>query len=352
MAVGGLSLIVLCATVAQLVITGADLLARQRRARDLLVVLSLVVAAAPVLLAIETAQQFDHPEEQSGIADVVSVLPPAWPGQAISNAAAGDSAGAGLALAGKGDPFAGFATWIGGRRGAVAAAEGRLLWREPGRLPNALMFSVIFGGLITALAAASYAGNDIRMAALGATALTVITIARRGNEIGMHAGALWQNVVAPGRAADDLLGRDLVALWVDAPLVAVTALGIAAFTGGWVILPGALVAGAAAILAAYAAMAVIAVRLAQPQPVTKDGTPSPNSRMNPIVALASMALWALALAPVFALLAIPGSAGEAWLAIAAPLALLYGFAVWWTTHRILGRWLDENQATLLNRLTR
>lgn len=384
MALGAVALVLLCAVAGRVTITGADLLAQQRRARDLLMLLSVGVGIVPLVLAWQTADQFDHPEKNSVLADTLSVLPPAWPGRAIAAAGAEKNVEALLSLAGTavlvglcwwawvslvgrsllaenasttrrerdGDPFGSFGRWVGGRRGAVASAEGRLIWREPGRLPNTLLFAVLIGGMATALAAAVYGSSNAHLAALGVVGLTIVTMGRRGNELGVHAPALWQNVIAPGRSADDLVGRDLAALWIDGILVGGAAVIITAITGGWLVLPGILVAGGGAILVSYAIVRIIAVRLAQPAPSAKDGGPNQTSGQNPLVSVATIVAWGVTMAPVFAVLSVPAALGEGWLALAAPLAFLYGAALWWVTLRWLGRWLDEHQADLLNQLTR
>ena len=185
----GVALVLLCAITGQLIATGADLLGRQRHARDLLLLLTFVLAAVPVVLFFVLKNQYQNPLAASGSAGVVEWIPLAWPGVAMAAAGQGLTGTALAALGGSfvviglggwawtaiisrsmlaqdsstirtrrsSDPYAGFARWLpGNRRGAVAALELRLLWREPARLPGVIMGTLIFGGIFTVIAAALF----------------------------------------------------------------------------------------------------------------------------------------------------------------------------------------------------
>ena len=80
-----------------------------------------------------------------------------------------------IRASGTGDPFARFARWLpGNRRGAVAALELRLLWREPARLPGVIISTLVFGGVFTIIAAALFDLGTAGMAVFGVCAVSFI----------------------------------------------------------------------------------------------------------------------------------------------------------------------------------
>ena len=381
LALAGVALVAVCAITGQVVASGADLLARQRHARDLLLLFTFALAAVPVVLFFVLKNQYQSPLAATGSADVIAWIPLAWPGVAMAAAGQGLTGTALAASAGSfvlialgawawtaiisramlaqdsstirarrsGDPYAGFARLLpGNRRGAVAALELRLLWREPARLPGVIMGTLIFGGVFTVVAAALFDIGKSGLAVFGVCAITFCAVGRRVNEIGQHASELWTNVVARGRASDDLLGRDLGSVLIDLPLLLIALLAIAIDRGELAYLLPALVFGCSALLATYAGLRVFNIKFAKAQPRSKD-TQAAQQPQDPVLTLLALVTWVLATAPVFAAAALV-TLGPAWLILALPAAAAYGIGAWIVSLRWMGRWLDQHQADLLVRI--
>jgi len=381
LALSGVALVLLCAITGQLIAAGADLLARQRHARDLLLLLTFVLAAVPVVLFFVVRSQFEGGAAAPG-SGVMQWVPLAWPGVAMAAAGQGLTGIAWAALAGTfllialggwawtgiiarsmlaqdssttrparaGDPYDGFARRLpASRRGAVAALELRLLWREPTRLPGAIMATLIFGGIFTVIAAALFDVNNSGLAVFGVCAISFCAVGRRVNEIGLHASELWTNVVAPGRAADDLVGRDLASAIIDLPVVVIALLAIAVDRGEWSYVLPALVFGASAVLATYGGLRVFNVAFAKAQPRSKDAAATPQ-RQSPLLNLLALLTWIISTTPVFAAAALVAAFGTEWLIVALPAAVAYSGGLWVISLRSVGRWLDQHEAALLVRI--
>jgi ABC-2 type transport system permease protein len=326
--------------------------------------------------------QYADPAGATGTAGVFAWVPPAWPGVAMAAAGQGQTS---VALAwlggsvvviglevwlwtliiaramlaqdsstirsrGQTDPFARFAKWLpGNRRGAVAALELRLLWREPARLPGVIVTTLVFGGIFTVVAAALFDLGGPGMAVFGVCSVSFIVVGRRLNEIGLHSSALWTNVVARGRASDDLIGRDLGSVLVDVPILLTALAVIAIYRAELTYVLPALIFGLASLAAAYAGMRVFNVKLAQGEPRSKDTATGPN-RPNPFLNAIALATWIVSTATVFALAALPAAQGAGWLYLTVPAAIVYAAGAWYASLRWIGRWLDLHQAELLIRI--
>ena len=382
LALSGLVLVLMCVVAGQVVSTGADLLGRQRHARDLMVLLTFLLTAVPVVMFFLLRSQYADPTGGAGLAAFFAWVPPAWPGVAMAAAGQGQAGTALAALgsslfviglgvwlwtaiisramlaqdsstiraSGTGDPFARFARWLpGNRRGAVAALELRLLWREPARLPGVIISTVVFGGVFTIVAAALFDLGTAGMAVFGVCAVSFIAVGHRLNEIGIHSSALWMNVVARGRASNDLIGRDLASALIDIPVLLIALAAIAIDRGEWSYVLPALCFGAASLAAAYAGLRVFNIKMARGEPRSKD-TAAGQNKPSPLLNLTAMAVWILAVAPVFAAAALPAALGAGWLFLAVPAAVLYAGGIWYASLRWMGQWLDRHQADLLVRI--
>ena len=382
LALSALALVGMCTVTGQVVSAGADLLGRQRHARDLLALLTFVLAAVPVTMFFVLRSQFADPVGGAGAVGPFAWVPPAWPGVAMAAAGQGRTGpalaalGGSLVVIGLGvwlwtaiiaramlaqdsstlraggpqDPFAGFARRLPGNRcGAVAASELRLLWREPSRLPGVVIATVLLGGMFTVIAAALFDQGAAGMAVFGVCSVSYVAVARRLNEIGIHSSALWMNVVARGRASSDLIGRDLAGLVVDLPVLLV-ALAVIAIDRGEVafVLP-ALIFGCASLAAAYAGIRVVNVKLARGEPRSQD-TAAGQARPDPVVNMVSLLTWIVVVAPVFAAAAVPAVYGAGWLFVTVPAAVVYAGGIWYGSLRWIGPWLDQHQAELLVRI--
>lgn len=377
-----LALVVMCAVAGQVVSSGADLLGRQRHARDLLTMMTFLLAAVPVALFFLLKNQYADPVGGAGAAGVLVWVPPAWPGVAMAAAGQGQTGVAVAALGGSvvvislgvwlwtailsramlaqdsstlraggnGDPFERFASRLPrNRRGAVAALELRLLWREPARLPGVIISTLVFGGIFTVVAAALFDLGTAGMAVFGVCAVSFIVVGHRLNEIGIHSSALWMNVVARGRASDDLIGRDLASVVIDLPVLLIALVAIAVDRGEVTFAVPALIFGCSSLAAAYAGLRIFNVFMARGEPRSKD-TAAGQNRPSPLLNLTAMVTWIVAVTPVFAAAALPAALGAGWLWVAIPAAVLYAGGVWFASLRWIGQWLDRHQAEWLVRI--
>jgi hypothetical protein len=227
--------------------------------------------------------------------------------------------------------------------------ELRLLWREPARLPGVIISTVVFGGVFTIVAAALFDLGTAGMAVFGVCTVSFIAVGHRLNEIGIHSSALWMNVVARGRASNDLIGRDLASALIDVPVLLIALAAIAIDRGEWSYVLPALCFGAASLAAAYAGLRVFNIKMARGEPRSKD-TAAGQNKPSPLLNLTAMAVWILAVAPVFAAAALPAALGAGWLFLAVPAAVLYAGGIWYASLRWMGQWLDQHQADLLVRI--
>jgi hypothetical protein len=85
----GLALVLMCVVTGQVVSTGADLLGRQRHARDLLTTMTFGLAAVPVALFFLLKSHYADPVGGAAVAGVFAWVPPAWPGVALAAAGRG-----------------------------------------------------------------------------------------------------------------------------------------------------------------------------------------------------------------------------------------------------------------------
>jgi hypothetical protein len=251
---------------------------------------------------------------------------------------------------GTSDPFARFARWLpANRRGAVAALELRLLWREPARLPGLIISTLVFGGIFTVIAAALFDLGTPGMAVFGVCSISFIVVGHRLNEIGIHSSALWMNVVARGRASNDLIGRDLGSVIVDLPVLLVALAAIAIYRGELSYVLPAFVFGVASLVATYAGMRIFNVKMARGEPRSKD-TAAGQNKPNPLLNISAMIVWIVCAAPVFAAAVLPAALGAGWLLVAIPAVVIYAGGIWYASLRWIGQWLDQHQAELLVRI--
>ena len=182
----------------------------------------------------------------------------------------------------------------------------------------------------------------------GVCAVTFCVVGRRTNEIGLHASELWTNVVARGKASDDLLGRDLASALIDLPILLIALLAIAIDRDEWPYVVPALIFGCCALLATYAGLRIFNITFARgAAPI--EGHPGAPQRQDPILNLLAMLTWVIVTAPVFAAAALV-PLGPMWLILALPVAAAYGIGLWVFSLRWMGRWLDHHEAELLVRI--
>lgn len=381
-----LVLLALCIVCARIVGLGVGVLSRHRRSRDLLVVITLPVSILPLFFLFEVSRVYEDPTAGSPVAAAVQWIPLAWPGRAMAAAIAGQQgeaigflvaslvvlvAGVWLVsrlvhvaltgedrshapLHGSAHPFAQFARRLpASRRGAVAAANIRGLVRDSARIPQLLMGTLVLGGMFTAIGVAAVAQSDRSLAVLGAIGLAFVPMTRRVNELSVTGPAYWMDVVAPGSARDDLIGRDLAAVIVDGPLCLVVVTAVAVGTRGYAWLPVALAFVAAAVAVAYTVTRVSSVMFAVGQTRAKDAMARTGGGRDPRsmgIQLASMAGLIVGAAPIAVAVGEIVLNGSTW---AGPLVvgvLVYGALVYVVGLSLVAKWLAVHQPTVLAKL--
>jgi ABC-2 type transport system permease protein len=213
--------------------------------------------------------------------------------------------------------------------GAVAARELRYVVREPRR--KVVLANSVVLGLALAVWSALASGHDTRSVLLATTA-SYITVLNTANQIGIDGAARWMDVVAGDTARATLAGKNLAVTFQVLPMVAVIATIVAAFTGGWVFLPAALLLSLAGLGAGLGAGNVISVHL----PVAPPPTDNPfagrgaGQGCGTSLALAGCVLAQnILLAPVVAGAGITALLEPRLLLVVVPVAVAYGGVLWW-----------------------
>jgi hypothetical protein len=176
------------------------------------------------------------------------------------------------------------------------------------------------------------------------------------NALGLERQGLQTLLLFPAKPLDILWGKNLAVAAVA--LVAQTALIVAscAVTGFWMAAPLALAEGVAATLTLLGAGNLTSVLLplrVRSLTVGANNLSSENGCMRSVISLG--ALWGtlLTLAPVFILLlAPPLLARREWLVVSAPLAVLYGLAVYQLATRLIARRLGRRAPEIVAVATR
>jgi ABC-2 type transport system permease protein len=207
--------------------------------------------------------------------------------------------------------------------GAVAGKELRLWRRDPIRL-TCLLIAAIVGTAAFAIPAISGAGSVLLPFAGAMTA--VIAGACACNLYGNDGTSLWLTIATPHSSAADVHGRALAWLLIVAPFVLASTVVLTAVSGQawawpWVLAGVPALLGGAAGLCAYGSLVSV-------QPLDDTGSPTPAWSLKVHVALVVVALTAL---PPLVVLAAGQLAGARWLLWAAvPFGLATGVveAVW------------------------
>jgi ABC-2 type transport system permease protein len=238
--------------------------------------------------------------------------------------------------------------WLANRPwGAVTARELRYAAREPRRKVLLLNSVVIGAGL--ALWAALSRGHDSR-AVLLATAASYIAVVNTINQVGVDGGARWMDVVAGDTARATLLGKNVAVALQIVPVVTLIAAVTAAITGGWALLPAAVVLSLAGLGAGLGVGNVVSVFF----PV------APPSSQNPFASrgagtgcgtMLAISLCVIAqnvlLGPIAAAALIAAFVAPGWLAAVVPVAALYGGGIWWAGLAVATPRLADRQAEIL-----
>jgi ABC-2 type transport system permease protein len=238
------------------------------------------------------------------------------------------------------------------RTGAVAAASLRQVVRDPVKVSQSIVGSLLFAGMFTAIAVAMLVQVAPQYAPLGAVGLCFGPLSRRLNEIGESGSAYWMEVLAPGPARAGLVGRDLAALALDVPLFVVVTVAIGIGARDLTLVPAALAFLAGATAVTYTISRASAVFLPTCVAAVSDEKAQERTQPSRTAALpAIIAIFVLVGIPSGVLIwqvVVDGSALA--VAVACATMVLYGAVIYVAGLRLLGRWLDRNQPKLLARV--
>jgi len=223
---------------------------------------------------------------------------------------------------------------------AIAVKDLRYFWRDPqikaSLLSSLVLLFVVFAPSLTSrndqapgYVAQHLAAYQPMLAPLPAL-LIVLTLSL--NAFGLERQGLQSLFLTPARPLDVLWGKNL-AVGLVAFLAQLTLIvAVAAVTGDWNAVPLAVIEGGAATLALLGAgnvtSTLLPLRVRQLR-MGANNLSSENGCLRSVISLGT--LWAVlfALTPVFLLLLLPLLIDkQQWLIVSAPLALLYGLALY------------------------
>jgi ABC-2 type transport system permease protein len=238
------------------------------------------------------------------------------------------------------------------QRGAVAAKELRYLARHP-----RLRVGWLTSGLLCLAGVVVVGLSDWHHPALVLTAVAVVFLVTQNslNQFGWDGPAYWANAASGADPRGDLAGRNLAAMLVGLATAGVLAVALAAVTGGWLYVPVALCLAAGVLAVVLGVADVVSVRFPYPVPeVTSNLWAVQGTGQGCLVGLAQMlalTVEGVLLLPLLVLVAVGLLAWRPALAIACPVALLSGLAVWHAGLGISARWLRDHQPELLAELS-
>lgn len=223
---------------------------------------------------------------------------------------------------------------------AVMAKDLRYFWRDPqikaSLLSSLVLLFVVFAPNLTHSTQSGgdffstrLAGYQVLLAPLPAL-LIVLTLSL--NALGLERQGLQTLFLTPARPLDILWGKNLAVGVVAVVAQVILVVAVGAVSGDWRAIPLALIEGGSATFALLGmgnlTSVLLPLRVRQLR-MGQNNLSSESGCLRSVISLA--ALWAtlLALTPVFVLLLLPALIGqERWLIISAPLALIYGMALY------------------------
>jgi ABC-2 type transport system permease protein len=240
---------------------------------------------------------------------------------------------------------------------ALATKDLRYFWRDP-QLKAIILNATL---ALAVLLVAPWAGLRRPPAAVPtgwlvlSLPLPVIftTLGLAFNALGMERGGLRMLFLLPASPATLLLGKNLAVAVLAALETAVAGVALAAFSGGWSLLPVGLAATVAAVLVTLAVGNVVAVLLPGRMPEGLRATYSVDAgcARGLLQFGAFLAAWVL-IAPVGAATALPVLIGHPTLyVVALPLALAYATALYSVTLRVIGPQLLARQPEIVALMT-
>ena len=245
--------------------------------------------------------------------------------------------------------------WISPVVAAVAVKDLRYLWRDPqikaSLLSSLVLLLVVFAPNLVRGDQPSAQPNYFTQHMVGLQPLLaplpalLIVLTLSVNALGLERQGLRTLMLFPAKPLDLLWGKNLavalVALVAQVALIAASC----AVTGSWAAGPLALAEGLAATLTLLGVGNITSTLLplrVRSLAVGSSSLSSDNGCLRSVISLG--ALWGtlFALAPVFILLLMPPLLGHReWLAVSAPLAVLYGLSLYQIATRLIAPWLGK-----------
>jgi ABC-2 type transport system permease protein len=214
--------------------------------------------------------------------------------------------------------------------GGVAAKELRYVVRHP-RLRVVLTNSVVFGiggPIFLGVRAGASLGPG---STLLASAAGYLAIFGGFNQFGVDGGALWTDAVSGVSPRAVLMGKNLASAIVALPIVTIAAIVLAAFSGGWIYIPGSVVLALAGLGAGLAVADVASVRFGLPLPERASPFARGGAGQGCTIALVlqlCLLVQLLLMVPIGIGGLVGGFGGSLWMLAVTPLCLAYGYAVW------------------------
>jgi ABC-2 type transport system permease protein len=179
-------------------------------------------------------------------------------------------------------------------------------------------------------------------------------IAVFNNQFGTDGAAYWLHVAVDGGARDDLTGKNLAALALGLPIPIVSAVILAAATGGWSYLPFTFVVGFGVLGVLLGVGNVVSVRFPQPLPESRANMWATRSGQGCAIAIISLLVIAgecLILLPAMIGTFLATTSVPALKPSVAIGTVLYGWGLWWVGRNVAARWLEAHQPEMLERLS-
>ena len=364
----GLVLVAQCVVVSRAVVTSLSSLLRSRRGRDItamLVALAVIAFQGARFLVAGVATSIGSRGFRHD-ADALRWLPPAWAGEAMAAVTHRRLGEAAVALGGSAVFLVLLLAWWravlvraltradtsgtpSGRRsttaalslypawarflprnhsGAVAAKELRYAWRDPRRR---VQMVVNLAMPVVAVAVLAVRGNPPPVMVLLAAAVGSLVALNGLNSFGLDGPGYWVHVSAGPDPRGDLVGKNLALVLQVLPLVAGAAVALAAVSGGWLYVPGAIVLALACVATQMAVGNVVSVIL--PQPVSQSSNPwgmsSGQGCLTGLLVMLAMGAEMLLLLPAAVGTTITAVFRPAWLVVVIPVIAAYGAGLWW-----------------------
>lgn len=384
----------LCLVTARALTTGLSTWLRGRRGRDVIALLGALLGASFGLLGqvpnlLLQGGAADRGEELLAravpVVETTTLLPWGWPARAAVAGAEGSllaglgwlaasvallvgtGAAWGQALARVGetvpsggvrgddaDLFPRAVRWLPRSPfGAAVAKELRQMARVPQQRVQLLLLPIAgVAGVVAVLVV-----EALRRPELVLAAATLAVLAGLGaiNAFGADRGAVWLYVSSGASGRAELAGRNAAVALVAGAMVAVTAVAVAALTGGWLVVPGALALGGALLAVLLGVADVIAVTAPYPLP---EGTGNPFAQSAGIGTSTALLQGVAALGALVVVIPVGVGVGlvavmaPGWLPVVTLAALAIGAATWWCGLGIAGRRLERRGPEFVAALSR